>query len=320
MNPDAFLRALWTDTPPGRIQLWRLRDKRTIYPASLTAADAVAAGQTDIYTCVALTSEGRAQNHVGRPAAGDALALAGMWLDIDIAGEGKTGGVPDITAALGVARLHAEPTLLVSTGHGIHAWHLFPQPWVFTSKEDQYHGARMAAQWQALHRHSIAPQGWTLDATHDLARLMRLPGTFNGKAGERIPVAGSAQVGPRHGRGALGVLCQHIDVDPASAAQPLERVTVAAGGRIDQGTLDLMLEDQDIYCTFTHLPERPGWTLSEYDLSLASQLAAAGVADQIIADMLVAHRAHHGEHEKAKRGGYLRLTIAKAKQPKAVAA
>lgn len=329
MNPDAFLRALWTDTPPGRIQLWRLRDKRTIYPASLTAADAVAAGQTDIYTCVALTSEGRAQNHVGRPAAGDALALAGMWLDIDIAGEGKTGGVPDITAALGVARLHAEPTVLIHTGHGIHAWHVFEQPWAFTSEDDQAAGARMAAQWQQLHRQEIAGRGWTLDATHDLARLMRLPGTFNGKHGEKAPVDALEHRGPRHAQPVLAGLCADVQVNTTAAAATasLERVMVKPGSPIDQETLDVLLEDVELYCTFNHLPPRPGWSLSQYDLSLASQMAGAGITDdQLIANMIAAHRAHHGEHSKTWRRAtsdgrsYAELTIAKARAPKQVAA
>lgn len=328
MNAETFLRGLWTETPPGRVQLWRLLDKRAIYPMSIVAAGAVANHQTDIYTCVALTSEGRAQNRRGRPAAGDALALAGMWLDIDITGPDKPAGVPTLADALDVASLIATPTVLIHTGHGIHAWHVFEQPWAFTSEDDQAAGARMAAQWQQLHRQEIAGRGWTLDATHDLARLMRLPGTFNGKHGEKVPVDALEHRGPRHAQPVLASLCADVQVNTTTAAAAsLERVMVKPGSPIDQETLDVLLEDVELYCTFNHLPPRPGWSLSQYDLSLASQMAGAGITDdQLIANMIAAHRAHHGEHSKTWRRAtsdgrsYAELTIAKARAPKQVAA
>jgi len=64
--------------------------------------------------------------------------------------------------------------------------------------------------------------------------------------------------------------------------------------------------------TWEHRRDRR-WSLSEYDLSLASFAAAVGWSDQEIADLIVAHRRKYGETRKGLRVDYLRRTIAKAR-------
>lgn len=303
MKPSEFLELLWGERPPGQVQVWRLSDRKSFYPPSGLAAD-IHAGRPDVFTCVALAWARADKSPRRRPSARHAVALAGMWLDIDAQGED----------ALQVARAICEPTLLVSSGHGLHAWHLFEEPWAFASGDEQRAGALMAAQWQALHRKAAARRGLGLDHTHDLARLMRLPGTVNAKA-EPVAVTCAGQGGPRYALRALRAHCSKAG--PVSLASPPgggESGAVLAGRALDAPRLELLLEDPQLGATFRHERGGPGWSLSEYDMSLAAQLVAAGSwTDQDIADVIVAHRAAHGEQVKAGRGGYLERTIARAR-------
>lgn len=305
MKPSEFLQTLWGSPPPGRLQLWRLEDRKAFYPLSVLGADQHG-GRPDVFTCVALCWERADLQPRRRPSAQHAVALAGLWLDIDHQGDD----------ALAIATALAEPTLLVHSGHGLHAWHLFETPWRFTSGDDQKAAAVMAAQWQQLHRAAAAERGLTLDHTHDLARLMRLPGTVNAKAAP-VPVTVSGRRGPRHARedlAAAAAAAGPVSLHTPGGAQGVGGVRVQLGGTLDPVRLELLLEDPELGATFRHERGAAGWSLSEYDMSLASQLVAAGGwSDQDIADVLVAHRAHHGERVKAQRAGYLERTIARAR-------
>lgn len=304
MKPSEFLTELWGSPPRGRLQLWRLEDRKTFHPLSVLGADAHA-GKPDVFTCVALCWEHAKLSPRRRPSAAHAVAIAGMWLDIDAQG----------AEALEVAGAVREPTLLVHSGHGLHAWHLFEEPWRFESGDDQRGAAQMAAQWQHLHRLAAAERGLGLDHTHDLARLMRLPGTINAKR-EPVPVTCDAHRGPRYELAALRRAASEagpIAVSVTGGAGDVDS-DVVAGRELDPVRLELLLEDPDLGATFRHERGGAGWSLSEYDMSLASQLAVSGGwTDQDIADVLVAHRAHHGENVKAQRAGYLERTIARAR-------
>lgn len=317
MKPSAFLTGLWGRSidPRLRIQLWSLADRRTYAIQAPDAADYFAGGRTDVYTCVALCDK----NFKGRrPTAADARAIAGLWLDIDVDWPGaKTPGVPTNTDAVRLAHHLVEPTVMVWTGHGLHAWYVFDEPWLFYRVEDQQAAALASAQWFALHRAETASRAWGLDSAHDLARLMRMPGTINGKGDDSRAVVVDDHRGPRYARADLLALC----ATAGPVELPSERVApgavgdIHAGGKVDLAPLDaLIANDPAFSLVFFHADGRHGWSLSEYDMSIATTLArAGGWTNQQIADVLVAHRAHHGEHAKGRRVDYLRRTIAKAR-------
>lgn len=328
MRPSEFLAGLWGTEPPGRVQLFRLRDRRCFYPQAVHACDYYADGQVDVYTCVALTDDravAGATRRTGRPTAQDARAIAGLWLDIDIDGgpAGKTGGAPTLDAATELAHSVTTPTVIVHSGHGIHAWYLFADgPWQFRTVDDQQAAATAARQWDQLHRRHAAEHGWGLDHTHDLARLLRLPGTLNGKSDPPAPVtvlhADRAMRKPRRDLLATAATAGPID-HPTS--DPCIDVRVAAGAGLDQDRLALLLEDPDFHATFHHQRLRPNWSLSEYDLSLATQLAhMGGWTDQDIAAVITTHRLHHDPADrKHQRVDYLTRTIRMARTAAAAA-
>ena len=154
-----------------------------------------------------------------------------------------------------------------------------------------------------------------------VVNYLQEPGTSIWNDGAKMLLAGLDD--PLFVRMRLGPVVQEI----SSISQPLgaSQSAAGAGWLLTAGMMPRTIARRS--GMITHLPERPGWSLSQYDLSLASQLVSAGVADdQLIANMIAAHRAHHGEHEKTWRPAtsdgrsYAELTIAKARAPKQVAA
>lgn len=314
-----FLTALWGPKPPGLIQVWRLGDRRSFYPRAAIGAAGLIDGETDVYIGVACA--GQDHGRYKRAKADQAVAIAGLWLDIDVNGgpDNKTGAAPDKDTAIGLAHDLMPPTLIVDSGYGIHAWYLFDAPWHFKNLDDQAAAALASEQWFALHRTAAGDRGFSIDHAHDLARLMRPPGALNGKGGEAVPVTFIRADGPRYGRdellaraGEAGDIVRYtglsvpgdapvVDIGPARVF-PLEK-------------LNALIENSDEFRrSWTH-SVNTAWSMSEYDLSLCSIAAQAGLNDQELADLIACHRRTADPNDpKADRPDYVRRTVAKARQ------
>ncbi len=313
MDAPAFLATLWGDAPPGWIQLWEIATKRSAYVLGPASVGAQLDGAADIYTGVGLAPAPlgphvRAKSH-------DVAAIAGLWLDIDIDNPGrKSDGVPSREAAIELAGAIAPPTLLVDSGYGLHAWHLFEGgPWRFESDQARTHAANMAWQWYALHRRYCQLWGWALGGTHDLARLLRLPGTTNGKLDPAVPVRCVSSDGPRHSRRDLSRACAVAGLP--TVAPEAEALDVDFGD-LPPWVADVLARYRGISAAFHHRPPNAKWSTSEWDLALASRSVPEGLANDQIGTLILAHRRAHGADEsKLRRNGgkYLSDTIARAR-------
>lgn len=119
-----------------------------------------------------------------RGRAEDAAALCAAWSDIDGAwGEHKNkDGLarhPDEVRDW-AANCDLPPNILVNSGGGFYGFWLV-DPWALT-KETVPQAAQFMQDFQA-HLRRVAP--FAIDATHDLARVLRVPGTINFKAEPR---------------------------------------------------------------------------------------------------------------------------------------
>lgn len=317
-----FLEALWGDPPPGLIQVWQLDGRRSYYARAVAGAAYYLADHVDAYIGVGLAHRDLGRHRRARNE--QVVAIPGVWLDIDVDGgpENKTGAAPTVDAALDLASAVLPPTLTVSSGYGVHAWHLLPAPWRFADRDDQLAGAKLAAQWSALHRQAAADRGWSIDATHDLARLLRAPGSFNGKGNDPAPVELIDGDGPRHQLDALtgaaaaaGDVPTSLDRD-ADPAGELPVVDIDAARTLDPAVLDALIANSDEFRqTWLHA-RRGNWSMSEYDLALCS-LAADALNDQQLAGLIAMHRrawSDGGDDPKARRLDYIRRTVAKARQ------
>jgi hypothetical protein len=133
-----------------------------------------------------------AKGRAGEPAresscrgfASTAIAIPGFWADIDILGPAhKAPTLPPTREAARelVATVPQPASLIVDSGHGIYAWWLFHELWVFADDNEREKAAATSRGFQAYLQTEAARRGWTIDSTADLARVLRPVGSFNYK-------------------------------------------------------------------------------------------------------------------------------------------
>lgn len=189
------------------IGIWQGSSKRTFWcsPANLDRAAAQAERWShdgaDVYVDVAVFRFAEQPLPTTRGSELDVGALVGLWIDADIAGPGHVNQNLPATIEEMLQALEAyplRPTLVVNSGHGVHCWWLFKEPWEINGIEDQARAKTFMLEFQEGIRNLIfAQHGWHMDNTADLARCLRLPGTMNYKA-DPVPVVLLRQDGPRY--------------------------------------------------------------------------------------------------------------------------
>jgi hypothetical protein len=198
-SPDAsitlaHLRALWPGSLHGYLLLWLRDSKRSLsFPAAdlddVAAAATKHSVYTDVYLGCGLSPTDNGPDH--RCKAAEVVAIPGLWADVDIAGPAHKGkGLPpDLDVAWSVINdMPLPPSLVVNSGHGLQPWWLLPAPWVFAGGGERDDAASLVQEWQGRLHEIAARKKWTLDSTHDLARILRLPGTLNRKCEPVVPV------------------------------------------------------------------------------------------------------------------------------------
>lgn len=343
-----FLTALYPfDVPDGKALLvWTLPDKRSTWHS--TTATVSADADHDTYLGAGLAP---APGYGARKRASSAqvVGIPGLWVDLDYAdGDAhKKPNLPTEAEAMqfiveDVALLRA-PTVVVHSGHGFQLWWLFDQPWVWTDDETRQQAASLQQWWVYRVREAARAHGWDVDATIDLARVMRLPGTMNRKA---EPVAVTVAVDERLPR--LPVAAWEAARDAVAALPEPQRATrpktggmadtpanrpTGSGSKLGASTDGLRLDPNavppfdkwealkaaDPRVAKTWERNRPAagphsladQSASSYDMALASFTARAGWEQQEIVDLLIASRRYHGDDLKL-REDYYRRTLDRA--------
>ena len=321
MTPAEFLRLLWGDVPPGQVLVWRLPSKQSTWFRSWDNVDKFCAvhAKEDIYTGVSLMSKDAIPGANFRTSNVNAAAIAGLWADIDLAGPvHKKPGLP--TRMDDVLDVLVAPTVVIHSGHGLQAWWLFERPWVFVDVVEQALARQLTSHWHTLVAGSFRQHDWTLDATHDLARVMRLPGTINHKAAPREVQVIKSRPDQRLDR--LQLLDRLPAEPPRLATQPPRTAVEPLIGEISLSPdampplalfEALAAASEKFMRSWLHQrPDMLDQSASAYDMSLASIAVQAEWRDQEIANLLIAHRRERGEDLKL-REDYYRRTILKAR-------
>jgi len=193
MNALDFLRLLYGDNTSGYLALWTKQDRHTgWFPAGNFEAASLQAERLaryrDVYFGVGLQREALDVHHRG--IASGVVALPGFWLDVDAQGPAhKAVNLPptkaDARAFLNDFPL--SPTLVVDSGHGLQPWWLLRELWSFDSEEERQYAQARSHRFLATLQEKAKARGWQIDPTADLARVLRLPGTWNRKL-EPVPV------------------------------------------------------------------------------------------------------------------------------------
>lgn len=322
-----FVDALLGQVPDElHSMLWTLADKRSHWTPIAQGLDSIAEsaislGDTsDVYLAVSVASQ--ALGPFRRISSDNSAGIMGLWADIDVADPDvhkKWNLPPDEDAAIKLLeRVGLPPSVLVHSGHGLQAWWLFDEFWAFESDQDRGEAAALAQNWNTTLRVRAAESDWTVDSTFDLARVMRVPGTYNHKGTPVVPVRLLEVNGRRYGRSDFDPFCVDDQLLRDLGLSP-ERSYVV-------GSLELRPDAEPPFSKFQALIEvepafKQSWerkrkdltdqTASSYDMSLASLAVIAGWSDQEIANLVVASRRKHGDDLKLRLDYYSR-TVARA--------
>ena len=202
MDTLDFFRELYGQCKEGWLTIWTRQDKRTQWfpvtklEQAAEAAMRLSAGGKDVYFGVGLRrepvyKEKDGRKYLVRGENTDVIAIPGLWIDVDVFGEAhkKQSLPPSIDDAMSLfAVLPRNPSIIVDSGHGLHAYWLFEQP-VYFDDAGRQHIERVISHWQRMIRDEATRRGWEIDNTADLARVLRVPGTTNYKIKDKpMPV------------------------------------------------------------------------------------------------------------------------------------
>ena len=317
---EAFLNILFAEAVAEnrRLCIFTLPDRRTRHFSSLTAAALHAAEEAkskEVYFGVGLTY----RNFGRRNSASDVVAIVGLWADVDLAepwrAEKPLPGTIDEARTI-LNKLPLVPSILVDSGHGLHAYWLFKEPWVFEADEERLKAANCARGWVKVVRNVARGLGWDVDSVGDLARVLRLPGTVNRKGDTPVEVRVLESNDRRY---------NPDDFEPFAADEvPAEMAETQVGAlalRPDaEPPADKFAQLYQACPAFAQAwnrqrPDLADQSQSSYDLSLADIAALNGWTDQEIANLLIAARRRHDQKpEKALRADYVTKTITAARR------
>ena len=328
-----FFEGMYGDAVSRRAQIvcWSARDKRSRWASDISDAVACVEAQaaaSDPYFGVCLQDyDGAFKERVTRTGkdspsmdfvrgyASTACVAPGVWLDLDFAGpahekRGLPRNLDDADRILG--KLPLVPTWVIETGGGLHLYWLFEEPWGLETQDERDRAAACVRGWQQLAIDAAADMGFSMDATHDLSRVLRPVGTTNHKYGTLVRF--TSEDGPRYNPSNFE---EWIDVIvPVGSALPERVEKVGSLSETMQPPGEKLMAMLNLAPQFaaTWRRERKEFpSQSEYDMSLAAMAARAGWKDNEIAALVIAHRRAGGEPTKAERPEYYARLLGKAK-------
>lgn len=192
LQAEAFINALYGNTKRGFLSLWTLEDKKTKwYPVNDTERlikDAMKLRDShNVYFGVGVRKEDLGEFKRGKNE--DVSFLPGVWVEIDLkGGVHAANNLPEYEDVQGILETFPlEPSIIIHSGGGLHCYWLFQEPVQLLSKQNMQSAERMLSRFQNVFIRLARAKNLHIDNTADLARVLRVPGTFNLKS-EQKPV------------------------------------------------------------------------------------------------------------------------------------
>ena len=314
-----FLQELWGFKPENLFVLvWLKKGKKSHWFQDIGKIEEFIQknkDQSDVYIGVGLSPKDFGSKN--RCPANEVSGITGFWADIDILDEvHKKENLP-ASVEEAESLFPEPPTCVVHSGHGIQAWWLFREPWVFENEDERLKAKAMCEAWHHRLLERANARGWTIDATFDLSRILRIPGTKNLKDPKDIRDVKliEAEWATRY---------EPDDLVTSVVVEEKERVEVETGRIVlrpdaappTEKWEALMSAEPKFKKSWNH-DRKDLWdqSPSSYDFSLASIAFQADWTDQEIVDLLIAHRRKHKADLKLRKDYYLR-TLEKLKLEK----
>jgi len=189
MNAHEFFKTLYNGVDEGQFTIWTLQDKKTGYfkvtdiPAALKYAESLI-DTHDIYFGVGL--RGIEKGSYARGCSEDVSVITAFWTDVDIKGPAHKEKALPLTKEEALAFLDGlpiKPSIIIFSGNGLHVYWLLDKPLYITDAQQRKQIESALNGWQNYVNAAARDQGWRLDKTSDLSRVLRVPGSINHKTG-----------------------------------------------------------------------------------------------------------------------------------------
>lgn len=174
----------------GWMYIWTLQDRKS-YSVKIdehlsenieNLARRLSGEQKDVYYSIGTVPAPVQPNK--RALENDTTSIGCIWVDIDIESgmAHKAKNLPtSIDEAMEVLPPEFPPSIIVHSGHGLHVYWLLKNPIYITNPEIRNKTITMVRKVQQLVRNNANKRGWKIDPTADLARVLRVPSTWNYK-------------------------------------------------------------------------------------------------------------------------------------------
>jgi len=193
-DTEKFLNALYGNLESGNLYLWTMPDKKAwSFPIddlkTMIAAAQAIQDERDVY--FGLGGSNQVIKETERIKPNNVSFIPGLWMDIDILAPGAhvQKDLPStIEEALSILPEFLQPSIVVWSGNGLHAYWLFKEAWLFDTQDENLRASNLMIRLQAYIKGLAQERGWKFDSTADLSRVLRVPGTLNHKLGQKQPV------------------------------------------------------------------------------------------------------------------------------------
>jgi len=315
ITAERFLRSLYPDEElPGKLVLWTLPNKQSHWFGSAEAAAEALDHEHDWFFGACLQGK-KPKANGSRGTAASVAAIPGWWADVDWTSDAspKQRFATREDALLWVRTLPLQPSIIVDSGHGLHLYWLFRELWIVESAEERQVAASASTGWQGWLRISASAAGATLDSTADLARVLRVPGTWNLKQAP-VPVSVVEFSERRYNP-------SDFEEYALNNVTPLKPLVTEPGHLVLRADAEPphkyeVLKDNDPKFAAALKGRRPDLTdqsQSGYDLALACACVKAGWTDQETLNLLLWNRAQKRAELKLDRPDYYNRTLGRAR-------
>lgn len=189
MTTAEFFNILFETAQEGKSYIWTLQPKITYQSEDFNDLAEIAEEQNlagmDVYFSVGLTN--KSLNYYERAKNEDIIGIPALWVDIDIADNThKAENLPPDYESAKALLPPMKPSIIVFSGHGIHAYYMFREILETKTTEEKIFAKNLLRRLQNYVRQKAEVKGWHVDSTIDLSRVLRVPNTINRKKGLNV--------------------------------------------------------------------------------------------------------------------------------------
>jgi len=298
------------------LYLWTLPEKESFFLNNtdklISKANILKHQNSDVYFGIGTSP--RNFGKMRRCLAKDVAGIPCFWLDVDYGKNHKKKNIfkNKDQAIEFINNLPLKPTTVILSGNGIHCYWIFNEFWDFESNNEiRVSAAKKAALWNiTIKQMAYNDYGFDIDSTFDLARVLRVPGTYNRKNEKEIKVEIlSLDENLLYNNDSFDefLIDEDIIINLDRKTNVNKKLLLKENAEPPFDKFTALMENSDLFKeTFEGKNKRiKDRSPSGYDMSLACQAIEADWEDQEIVDLLISKRRSLGQDLKLRESYYL---------------